>query len=198
LTAYFTSSLFTKKLIIKYLTETKDYKHYCDLGNKNIIAKPLVCPLCKGTDCLIGHGWYLRKGLSGATCNFLPFWIKRFYCKVTRKTISMHPRFSHTRKRYVLPFVIDCFVRMLENAVRQAHVAQELHIPRQTLKRWVNSFCCNDTETKWICFRLTGPPQSCLGMQLLSHFRKIEQATLYDNVASGMVCLLEHFYISLY
>ncbi len=192
----FISSL-QKQTIIKYLSEDLDYKQYCDLGKNNRISKPF-CPYCKRTGCLIGHGWYARKGLSGAEDGFLPFWIRRFYCKTTRKTVSMHPRFSHTRKRYVLQHVIAYLSAILDKAIEMLQETSRVQVPRQTLKRWLHSFSNMHSEAKRICYHLTGPPQDCLGKQMLCHFRKTGTGTLCDNAATAMVCLFEEFYRPLY
>lgn len=188
----------TKKLIIKYLSEPTDYKRYSDLGKNNLISKPAVCPHCKGSDCLIGHGWYSRKGLSGAVCDYVPFWIRRFYCKNTGKTVSMHPGFSHTRKRYIFKDVINCLKYIIDNLMKISQVVSTFKIPRQTLKRWSYDFSNAHSETKRICYRLNGPPECSLGQQILDHFRKMETGTLYENAISCMVYLSEEFYAPLY
>lgn len=194
----FITSLTEKKLIVKYLSEPTDYKQYCDLGKNNVIFKPPVCPHCKSSDCLIGHSWYARKGLSGADCDYVPFWIRRFYCKNTGKTISMHPCFSHTRKRYTFQHVIDCLTRMIENLVKVSQIVSSSEVPRQTLNRWFYGFSSTNCETKRICYRLNGPPESSLGMQIFDYFRKMETGTLIENLRNGMVLLFEEFYTPLY
>ena len=146
---------FITKLIIKYLSEDLDYKQYCDLGKNNLIVKPISCPHCKSSNCLIGHGWYARKGLSGASCGYHPFWIRRFYCKNTRKTIAMHPGFSHTRKRYILQHVISAIADILEKFIAISQIVLNLQVPRQTLKRWAHSFSTMNCEAKKICFHVS-------------------------------------------
>lgn len=194
----FISSLLQKQLIIKYLSEALDYKHYCDLGKNNEISKPAVCPCCKGSDCLIGHGWYGRKGLSGAECGYVPFWIRRFFCKNTGRTISIHPRFSHTRKRYTLQHVINCLTQIIENLMNISLVVSTFKVPRQTLKRWSYNFSNAHSETKRICYRLNGPPGTSLGQQIFDYFRKMETGTLIENLRNCMVLLFEEFYTPLY
>jgi hypothetical protein len=56
---------FTIKTIIKYLLEPHDYKQYSELGKKNIIPRPEVCPYCGAAGCLIGHGWFKKKASVG-------------------------------------------------------------------------------------------------------------------------------------
>jgi len=110
----------------------------------------------------------------------------------------MHPRFSHTRKRYILQHVIQCFRHILENIITISQIALNLQVPRQTLKRWQHSFSHKHCEAKRICFRLTGPPQDCLGQQILSYFGTVKTGTHLENVVRGMVCLFEEFFSPLY
>lgn len=188
---------FKKKLIIKYLSEDQDYKTYCDLGKNNRILKP-PCPFCKSSTCLIGHGWYQRKGLGGTECGFLSFWIRRFFCKTVRRTVSIHPRFSHTRKRYSLQHVLLCFIYLLETPIKASKVAAMTQVPRQTLGRWWHSFSNMHSEAKRICYNLRGPPADCLGKQMLCHFSTTGTELLYDNAATAMICLFEGFNRPLY
>ena len=53
------------QLIIKYLPTRIDYNRYAALGKANVIPKPEVCPHCGRKGCLIGHGWYKKKGFQG-------------------------------------------------------------------------------------------------------------------------------------
>ncbi len=69
---------------------------------------------------------------------------------------------------------------------------------RQTLKRWFYGFSSTNSETKRICYRLIGPPESSLGMQIFNYFRKMETGTLIENLRNGMVLLFEEFYTPLY
>jgi hypothetical protein len=50
------------QLIIKYLPTEIDYNRYSALGKVNWIPRPEVCPHCGQKGCLIGHGWYKKKG----------------------------------------------------------------------------------------------------------------------------------------
>jgi len=44
----------------------------------------------------------LKKALSGYKSSIYEFWIKRYYCKNTHRTVSVHPTFSHTRIQFLL------------------------------------------------------------------------------------------------
>jgi transposase-like protein len=184
--------------LIKYLSEPVDYKQYCELGKQNKIAKPDVCPFCGDRECLIGHGWFPRKALGGYLYDFREFWIKRFLCKKRLKTVSVHPTFSHTRKWYCLPFVIDCLVRLFEQAASICATAKEMNVPRQTLSRWKNSFATNHSEAKMICFIDTGQNKHPSPQQMLQYFRKHSNAHLHKGAASGMVRLHELYNTPLY
>ena len=59
-----------KQLIIKYLTTEIDYNRYASLGKTNVIPRPEVCPHCGLKDCLIGHGWYKKKGFQATRTAF--------------------------------------------------------------------------------------------------------------------------------
>jgi hypothetical protein len=158
-----------------------------------------VCPHCGGLDCLIGHWWFEKKGLSGGKNGYLPFFIKRFRCKKTGKTVSVHPIFSHSHKRYLLSFVIDCLKQLIGQGHSIYTVAREKQVPRRTLKRWKQSFTKSHTETKRIAFFPSGlPPDSSLGTAMLSYFRSIACGDVYKGAALGMVCLHNGFSCPLY
>jgi len=184
--------------LIKYLTELIDYKQYCEKGRDNVIPKPEVCPFCNRKDCLIGHGWYKRKALSGHEPVSHELFIKRILCKITGKTISVHPIFSHARKWYSLSFVIDCLVKLFENALDLSTTANEMRVPRQTLSRWKKTFATKQNEAKQICFTDTGQNGIPLPLKMLSYFRGYESGSLYSGAAVAMVHLQELYNASLY
>lgn len=184
--------------MIKYLTEPIDYKQYCEKGRDNVIPKPEVCPFCGRADCLIGHGWFKRKGLSGHVPVSYVIFIKRFLCKRLGKTVSIHPIFSHARKWYYLSFVIDCLVKIFEKAHDLCTTAKEMGVPRQTLSRWKNTFTTKHNAAKQICFTDTGQNGTSLPHKMLSYFRKHESGSLSWGAAAAMVYLQELFNASLY
>jgi hypothetical protein len=125
--------------------------------------------------------------------------IKRFLCKATGKTVSVHPTFSHSHKRYLLSFVIDCLSQLLEHQRSIYSVALEKKIYRQTLRRWKESFTNAQTETKRVCIHMSGqPPGSTLGTALLSYFRSLACGDVYKGAALGMLCLSNSFSCLLY
>jgi transposase-like protein len=140
-----------------------------------------------------------KKGLGGGKNGYLPFFIKRFRCKKTGNTVSVHPIFSHSHQRYLLPFVIDCLKQLIDQGRSICSVAREKQMCRQTLKRWKHSFIKSHTETKRIAFFPHGqPPGSSLGTAMLSYFRSIACGDVYKGAALGMVCLHDGFSCPLY
>jgi transposase-like protein len=164
-----------------------------------VIPKPEHCPCCNGKNSLIGHSWYKRKGLSGHPAGYLAFWIKRFLCKICLKTISIHPTFSSTYKRFYFPFVIDCMVQLFEKLKSMYAVAKENNIAYQTLWRWKKSFSDTHKEVKRICFvNTTGPPLHLLSEICFNFFRTQQNGTIHDGAVVGMISLSEQFKASLY
>ena len=141
-----------------------------------------------------------KKGLSGSADGYHPFWIRRFYCKRTGKTISVHPRFSHSHKRYVLAFFIECLSKLIEQGRSVCSTAKECSVPRQTLRRWKSGLSSANTAAKWACFFHGGLPGSGndLGTALLMYFRKSGSGELSNGTALAMVCLHEGFSCPLY
>jgi hypothetical protein len=124
--------------------------------------------------------------------------VKRFLCKKTGKTVSLHPLFSHAKKRYYLPFVIDCICLLFEKLLTLSSTSKKCEVPRQTLADWKRNFSDCHTEAKRICFSLhTGPPEH-LVQKLFSCFRNNENADIYKGAATGMVRLHSDFKAALY
>jgi hypothetical protein len=110
----------------------------------------------------------------------------------------VHPTFSHSRKWYYLPFVIDCLVRLFEQAETINAIADEMNVPRQTIRRWENSFATIQSEAKHICFIDTGQCDAPLPIKILRYFRTYNSKTLRKGIAAGMVRLQELYNASLY
>jgi len=128
----------------------------------------------------------------------MEFWVKRFLCKKTGRTVSVHPVFSHIKKQYYLPYVIDCMCLLFEKLLAISAVSRQCGVPRQTLASWKKSFSGSFTEAKRICFsHHTGPPE-LLPHLMLSYFRNHKSADIYKGAALGMVHLHEAFGAALY
>jgi hypothetical protein len=115
-----------------------------------------------------------------------------------RLPISIHPIFSHARKWYYLPLVIDCLVKLFERSLDLSTTAKEMGVPRQTLSRWKNSFATKENVAKQICFTDTGQNGTSLPHKMLSYFRKHESGFLSRGAAAAMVHLQELYNASLY
>lgn len=166
-------------------------------GNVIEFPSPKYVHFVAAPTALLGMGG-LKKGLSGHPDGFLEFWVKRFLCKKTGKTISVHPAFSHVKKQYYLPFVIDCMCLLLEKLLSINAVSRQCGVPRQTLASWKNSFSGSHIEAKGICFsHHTGPPEQ-LSQWMLNYFRNHESADIYKGAVFGMVRLREDYGAALY
>jgi transposase-like protein len=184
----------TTYLIVKYLTELTDYKQYCERGKGNNIPKPQVCPYCGRKDCLKGHGWYRRKGLSGHSAGFLSFFIKRFRCTETGRTVSMHPTFSHTRKRYTLQSALDAAGLLSNRNENIRSASRRLNIYRSSVSRWRSGFFNTAEAAKWACFYHGDLPRPFLLKELLSSMFKCS----LTKAAQEMSNLKEQFNDDLY
>jgi hypothetical protein len=142
-----------------------------------------------------------KKGLSGSSDGYNPFWIRRFYCKRTGKTVSVHPTFSHSYKRYVLAFVIECLSKLVENGRSICSVAKEQGVPRQTLRRWKRGLFFLNAVAKWVCFfHGKGLPagDSVLSVALMRYFHQCGNNDLSQGTVLAMICLHERFSCGLY
>jgi hypothetical protein len=141
-----------------------------------------------------------KKGLSGSPGGYYRFWIRRFYCKTTGRTVSIHPRFSHSYKRYTLAFVIAGLSALIEEKHSAYGTAKEFGLPRQTLHRWNNSLTDVNIAAKWACFFHGGlpSPDTDFSTALLKFFRKSGNGDQPKGTALAMVCLHEGFSCSLY
>lgn len=160
-----------------------DYKQYCDTCRKNIISRPERCPFCNRKDCLIGHGYYKRKGVcDGTGSNYSEFYIKRYRCKRFNRTVSIHPVFSHVYKRYSLQFVIECLTMLIKEIRSVYSVSKKTGIARQTLKRWMKTFGNRCLEAKRIfVFKNLGHHKTQDVLPMLLHEPQDAMVSLYDS-----------------
>jgi hypothetical protein len=141
-----------------------------------------------------------KKGLSGdADTSFREFWIKRFLCKRTGRTVSVHPRFSHFFKRFVLARVIKCLVGILERGRSIYSESKDSGVSGRTLRRWRDGFA-GAAAAKYACFAMSGlsPPRRSLPDLLFSYFRQAGNGDIVMGAVMGMVCLWERFSRPLY
>jgi hypothetical protein len=143
----------------------------------------------------------LKKGLSGdARSGFRPFWIRRFLCKHTGRTVSVHPRFSHFFKRFLLSFVIGRIVAITEQGRTAYRESKDTGVSQRTLHRWCNSFSTSETTAKYACFSPSGVSSAGPSMAslLFNSFRRTGSGDVCRGAAMGMVRLWEGFSRSLY
>ncbi len=143
----------------------------------------------------------LKKGLSGdAVTGFKEFWIHRFICNRTGLTVSIHPRFSHFFKRFILTFVIDCLIAIIEKSRSIHSESKRTGVSSRTLRRWRDSFSKAESPAKHACFAMSGlsPPGQLLPNLLFNFFRQIGSGDLHKGAATGMVRLWEGFSRPLY
>jgi hypothetical protein len=143
----------------------------------------------------------LKKGLSGdERAGFKEYWIKRFLCNRTGKTVSVHPRFSHFYKRFVLAFVIERLVGITEGGHSVYAESKRFGVSPRTLRRWRSCFTSSNSVAKHACFVASGlsPPEQQLSATMFSYFRTLESGDIFAGAALGMVRLWERFSCPLY
>jgi len=142
-----------------------------------------------------------KKGMSGdADTGFREFWIRRFFCKSTGRTVSVHPRFSHFFKRFVLSFVIEGLLAIIERGCSVYSVSKDSGVSGRTLRRWRDGFVSGAAAAKYACFTMSGlsPPMRLLPDLMFSYFRRAGNGDMVTGAVMGMVRLWERFSSPLY
>ncbi|MBN1759063.1 MAG: helix-turn-helix domain-containing protein [Chitinispirillaceae bacterium] len=142
-----------------------------------------------------------KKGLSGDPGGYKGILIHRLLCKRTGKTVSMHPRFSHTAKRYTLAFVMECLQYIIELGSSIRATAGHFGIYRSTVRRWMRGFSRHDINAKWACFFHGDLPRKTtagFAPALLRHFRAMGKGNLEDGTSLAMLRLHDGFSCRLY
>jgi len=142
-----------------------------------------------------------KKGMSGdADTGFREFWIRRFFCKSTGRTVSVHPRFSHFFKRFVLSFVIEGLLAIIERGCSVYSVSKDSGVSGRTLRRWRDGFTTGAAVAKYACFTMSGlsPPMRLLPDLMFSYFRRAGNGDMVTGAVMGMVRLWERFSSPLY
>ena len=142
-----------------------------------------------------------KKGLSGDDdAGYRPYWVKRYLCKRTGRTVSIHPRFSHFLKRFVLGFVIERLIAIIEDGRSVYSESKRTGVSPRTLRRWRAGFAAGESAGKHACFFLSGlsPPGRSLSALMFSYFRWIGSGDILTGAAVGMVRLWERFSRPLY
>lgn len=137
--------------------------------------------------------------LPGFERDYGPYLIHRLLCNRIGLTLSLHPVFSHTYKRYLLSFVIECLSKLIEDSQSLHQVSSKTGTCRRTLRRWRDGFLSNETA-KRACFFRSGlsPPGVDFGPLLLHYFRKTNTFDAAAGAVLGMVRLQHEFCYPLY
>ncbi len=111
---------------------------YIDQNKHKESAYPSGCPWCGQSGGLIGHGYYLRKA-KGEQGVYL-IWIKRWFCKFCRRTMSVIPNFLLPYRHYlaqVVQAVVAAFYES-EQSWKQltASCAKDGTPGLRTMQRW--------------------------------------------------------------
>ncbi len=137
-----------------YGSQVRQRHWVCGLGR---------CQLCGGADCLIGHGYYLRKPKGRISRKDIGrVWIKRWFCKQCHRTISALPDFLLSFRHYVVP-VIQAVIEVRCGcgktwAALEAECAEAGAPARRTMQRWCGSFA--QQASRWL-----GAVQATLAQQ---------------------------------
>lgn len=190
---------FTITLII-YFSYPSGYKHYCQNGNMFRPAMPDKCPYCGCRGCLIRHGRYERIELMfGYHRRYGPFYIYRLLCKHSHRTISMHPDFCVSYKRYPLCFVIPLLYRNIVCAESLRQLSKQHKVCVRTIKRWRHGLGSQELSKRLCLFaRSTGPPGPDFTQQLLTFFITAGNGNAVFGAALAQLRLQNRFCISLY
>lgn len=143
----------------------------------------------------------LKKGLSGdSAAGYRPYWVKRYLCRRTGRTVSIHPRFSHFLKRFDLAFVIERLIAIVEDGRSIYSESKRTGVSPRTLGRWRDGFATGESPAKRACFFLSGlsPPERSLSALMFSYFRRIGSGDILTGATLGMVRLWERFSRPLY
>jgi transposase-like protein len=111
---------------------------YLDQAKHRESVCPAGCPNCGGEGCLIGHGYYQRKA-KGADQAYL-IWIKRWFCKNCRRTLSVIPNFLLPHRQYlvrIVQAVVAAFYESLQSWERVTENCAKNGTPGlRTMQRW--------------------------------------------------------------
>ena len=114
-----------------------------------VFPRPNECPQCRVADTLIGHGFYERKALSPTQVYVLR--IKRWYCTVCERTVSLLPSFLLRFRHYLLDVIQSVVILRFEDSASWAQVARRCAVAgapsSRTIHRWCDSLA--DHASVW-------------------------------------------------
>lgn len=113
-------------------------QEYMDQEKHKGSVCPEGCPGCGGKNCLIGHGYYLRKAKDER--QGYRIWVKRWLCKLCHHTLCMLPNFLLSHRHYVVRVIQAVVVAAYERGENWKQVtkscAQEGTPGLRTMQRW--------------------------------------------------------------
>ena len=83
-------------------------------------------------------------------------YIKRFFCKIVRRTLSFLPDFLLPRKHYTNRFVEEVLESYLGGKRKLCATSLKYALHYQTIQKWLRGLS-SKRETKAICFARHGP-----------------------------------------
>jgi hypothetical protein len=119
-----------------------DVQHYAREFPRLTIPRPKTCPHCAASDRLVGHGSYPRNAVGPLQST--PIRVKRFFCPVCSKTVSLLPTFCLPWRHYqtaTIQTVLDLrFAAQASwSAIRQRFLPSDLPT-LTTCREWVTAF----------------------------------------------------------
>ncbi len=87
-------------------------KEYLRSPESLVTAETRRCPFCPEAHRLRLHGWYGRQALLPRQGGAVRVWVRRLYCAVTGKTVSLLPDFCLPRRQHG-PGILGIFLRAL-------------------------------------------------------------------------------------
>jgi hypothetical protein len=115
---------------------------YIDQEKHRDSLRPEGCPGCGEQNCLVGHGYYLRKAKDERQVYLIR--VKRWRCKLCQHSLSILPNFlfpfRHYLVRVIQTVVSACFERNLNwKRIIQGSACQGTPAVR-TMQRWCTAF----------------------------------------------------------
>jgi transposase-like protein len=107
-----------------------------------VFPRPEHCPCCGTPHTVIGHGFYPRKPKDQT--HVYRIWVKRWFCKACRRTLSVLPSFLLRFRHYLLVVIEQVVVLRFEHRASWHETARRCApdgLPSsRTIGRWCQAF----------------------------------------------------------
>jgi transposase-like protein len=114
-----------------------------------VFPRPECCPLCGAPHTVIGHGFYPRKPKDQN--HVYQIWLKRWFCKACRHTLSVLPSFLLRFRHYLLAVIEQVVVARFEGQASWHETARRNApdgLPSlRTIVRWCHAFA--EQAARW-------------------------------------------------